>query len=112
MTKCIPTQKGFIVDDSNDLAVGYPVFISTKNVEEIDDAFPFSSYKVIYGKKRIEQVINFFKKNCENFKDINDYPEINATYQKLCTAVEKNDEFWQEMADLDWEMERAIHYYR
>ena len=112
MTKCIPTQNGFIVDDSNDLAIGYPVFISAKNAEEIDEAFPFSSYNVIYGKKRIEQVNNFFKKNCENFKDVSDYPDINGAYQKLCWAIKKIDEFLQDMADLDWEMERAIHEYR
>lgn len=107
MAQFIKTKEGFIVDNTNDIAKGYPLFITAKNAEEICEAFPLSLCNIIYGRRAGKKIEKVFQAN-QDAENLEDNSEINTIVQTICELVEKNDEFWQEMSDLDWEMEKAM----
>lgn len=102
--KVFKTSNGLLISSGN--YFGNPVLITAKTPEEIDHWNVFSLVKCIYGEKKTKELD---KKLGEIGMLIDEVEELKAIYEKVCASMDERTIIDQEIADMEWEMSKAIH---
>lgn len=111
MTKFLKIKGGFIVDETNDYFKQF-VVITVTSMEAIENSLhAYDNIRFIYGEKRKGALKKIFENpHSKNVEELESNEEVSTIFKKVCDSIDEDNNFQQEMADLEWEMSMVIHH--